>query len=101
MSFIQEHIWSIFEIKHKEDCSFDEAFDMFIFNVELGYDRYKGAKGISYKNLNKKWEKIAWFAKEEQKLKFKNLTRKYMVHLVKAFNTNDKESFQAICNIKV
>lgn len=44
MSFIQEHIWSIFEIKHKEDCSFDEAFDMFIFNVELGYDRYKGQK---------------------------------------------------------
>lgn len=74
---------------------------MFIFNVELGYDRYKGAKGISYKNLNKKWEKITWFAKEEQKLKFKNLTRKYMVHLVKAFNANDKESFQAICNIKV
>lgn len=101
MSFIQEHVWNIFEIKYKEDCSFDEAFDMFIFNVELGCDRYKGAKVISYKKLNKKWEKISWFVKDMQKVKFKNLTKKFMIQLVRAFHANDKETFQAICSIKI
>ena len=101
MNFIQEHIWNIFEIKYKEDCSFDDAFDMFIFNVELGYDRYKGAKGIDYKKLNKKLEKITWFSKDVQKVKFKKLIGKYMVQLVKAFNENNKKFFRAICTVKI
>ena len=54
--FITDYMWYIFEIKKKQNqMNVRVAFNMFITNLEMDTERYKGAKGLKYKKARNLW----------------------------------------------
>ena len=102
MDFIKKYIWYVLEIKYSEKCSFDNAFDMFIFNVETGTERYHSISDIDYKKINKEWECMMWYAKEKQRSIFRSIVLSDLfMHLLRAYESNNRILFNAVCKCKI
>lgn len=95
MNFIQDYIWNIFEIWHEEKCAnINDAYDMFILNIELETYRYRGTKHISLKKLHKQWFNLGKYIQARQKKIFNDIVSANALFLVRSFVNNDKEEFE-------
>ena len=95
--YIKNYIWFIFQIKQKQRQSIKIAYDMFIANLELKTERYKGAKGLKYKPVQNLWNKLDDNEKEAQRKLFFKFVNKNCSILHRLFIENDRDSFIKIC----
>lgn len=94
---LTDHVWEIYQISRQNKVSINiSGIDMFIANLELGYDRYKGASNIDYSELGKEWAKIPKLSQDKRKLQLKNFISRYSTSLSKAWLADDRETFDSI-----
>lgn len=99
MFHIRNYIWNVFQISSYQEVDIRTAFDMFIVNVELGLERYKGAIDINYRSLNFKWSDLDDEQKRYQKSVFDKIIRKNFLALHDLFIKFDKLGFNYLCII--
>lgn len=88
---IREHIWNIYEIsKQQQYLNMREAFNMFIVNVELGFDRYKGAD-VDYAKLKEKWELLSILGKRRQLAIFDYILKHFSVFILHCGMNSNRE----------
>lgn len=96
--FIVDYMWYIFEIRHKQDLmNVRVAYDMFITNLELDTERYKGAKGLKYKKVRNLWRALKPKDKAFQRKVFEKVLNKHFSKFHELFANGDKESFIELC----
>ncbi len=94
---IRDYIWNIYEI-----CDFQKisnlnlALNMFIENLDLGYERYDGTC-LNYKELSKIWNGLPNSYRIHEKLIFKKVLDTSYGKLCKAWNNKNKNKFNTIC----
>lgn len=94
---IRDFIWNIYEI-----CEFHKltnlnlAFDMFVENLNLGYDRYEGTY-LNYEELHKTWSQLSDSYQMHEKMIFKKVLDSSYGRLCDSWNKKDKENFNSIC----
>ena len=94
---IRNYIWNIYEI-----CDFHNltnlnlAFDMFIENLNLGYERYEGAN-LEYEYLSNIWNNLPDSYHVHEKIIFKRVLDSSYGKLCELWNKKDKEKFIFIC----
>lgn len=99
--FIIDYMWHIFEIKHKQDqLNVRVACDMFITNLELDTERYKGAKGLKYKKIRKMWRDLKPKEKKFQRKIFEKVLNKHFCKFHELFAEGDKDAFIELCKNK-
>lgn len=95
---IRDYMWHIFEIKDKQQqINVRVAYDMFIINLELKSERYKGAKGLKYRHARKLWNELNDRAKKSQYRIFNSVLNRHFSGLYRAFGDGDKELFMMLC----
>lgn len=96
---IKKYMWHIFEIRDKQQqINVRVAYDMFIVNLELKSERYKGAKGLKYKPVRKMWNTLNNKEKQSQYKIFNNFLNKNFSVLYRLYAEGDKETFIELCN---
>lgn len=97
---IKDYLWYIFEIKDtQKQTSFMTAYDMFISNLNLKTERYKGATGLKYRKVRSKWRRLSLNKKASQKLIFNEyMNSNIFLTLYNTYILGDKETFISIIN---
>lgn len=96
---IRVYIWNVYEI-----CDFNKlkdiylAFDMFIENLELGYERYKGAN-LDYESISNEWKSSPKSYQIYEKLIFKYIINKSQDKLCNAWVKKNKINFANACKV--
>ena len=99
--FITDYMWNIFEIKHTQNqTNIKLAYDMFIINLELDTERYKGAKGLKYGKVRKLWRSLNLKNKEFQRKIFQKVLDKHFYKLHQLFIDGDKDAFNRLVDTK-
>ena len=98
--FIRDYIWNIFEIASYYNIKdMNPAFKMFITNIKLGQERYKGAKNVRYRSLNKLWNSLSPDVQNFQEVVFSKINIKIHSALMKAWNERKKRKFNEMCKV--
>ena len=99
--FILDYMWHIFEIKQKQNqMNVRVAFDMFITNLELDTERYKGAKGLKYKKARNLWRAQRNKDKAFQRKIIEKVLNKHFCKFHELFANGDKQAFMELCKNK-
>ena len=94
---IREYVWNIYEL-----CNFHKltnlnlALDMFIENLDIGYERYEGAN-LEYEKLYDIWANLPESYRAHEKMIFKKVLDNSYGKLCEAWNKKDKDNFTTIC----
>lgn len=95
---IRDYIWNIFEIrKYNRTKGIYPALNMFISNVAFGYEKYKGALFIHYKNASEDWNDLTEPEKDIQRSMFKKVMYYLGDDLYKAWSSHNRIDFYSIC----
>ena len=69
---IRSYIWEIFEIRKYYNLSnIKLAFNMFMANIKLGYERYHGSSRENYSILSRKYYRLPNKNKDKVRSTFK------------------------------
>ena len=93
---LKNYIWNIYEIAKANNVARDVARDMFIANMELGTDKYKGATNVSYRRIGLKWKALTADQKHREKVEFNRITKEYLKPLSEAWQAGDRKAFDAV-----
>ena len=96
---VRDYMWNVFEIAnelHVENIRI--ALDLFIVNIELGRERYHGSSFKKYPTLHKKWEPLTESERNKQRIIFNEVIHKAYPALRDAWNSNDRETFDALAH---
>ena len=95
---IRNYIWNIYEISDFHNhADIRMALDMFIANLDFGYERYAGATGIDYEELSKQWLSKSKSYHIHQKLIFNKIINTVFGDLCDAWKLKDKNAFEKAC----
>lgn len=96
---IKDYIWNIFEIMEYQNLTnIDIALDMFLTNIELCDDRYKGAKHVKYRKVSKAWNGMGYYRKTRERAEFDKVMHKMIIPLHSFYFSKDRISFNYLCN---
>lgn len=97
---IRKYMWNIFEIYRTQDIdNVRLALDMFIANMELGYDRYDGASDVDYSKLHDVWDDMSEAEHVHEKLIFNKVLTKVYLQLCDAWRAKDRRKFDSLCMV--
>lgn len=89
---IRNYIWDIFKIsKNQQYLNLREALNMFLVNIELGFDRYEGSN-IDYLKLKPKWNMLSERGKKRQLYIFDYIIKNFSVFILRSCLKSDKET---------
>ena len=95
---IKDYIWIIFEIMEYQNLTdINVALDMFLTNIELCDDRYKGAKHIKYRKVSKAWNSMGYYRKNREREEFNKFIQKMIIPLHTFYFSKDRISFNYLC----
>lgn len=98
---IRNHIWDIFEIsRHQQYLNLREALNMFLVNVELGFDRYEGAD-VDYLELRPTWNILSERGKKRQLYIFDYIIKNFSVFILRTGLRCDKDTISNFKNIGI
>ena len=99
---IRDYMWNIYEISNYQKLNNVRlALDMFIENIQLGYDRYKGASGVDYKLLSKVWNSKTESYHIHEKIIFNKVLHVTYKKLCDAWKHQDRAAFNAACRVSL
>ena len=91
---ITYYMWNVFELtKANKLSNIFSGLDLFVKNLELGYERYPGSGIDNFDIVCKRWNKLGDAYKNREKLFFRNMINKGFGVLCDSWNAGDKKSF--------
>lgn len=97
---IKNYIWNIFEIMESQHISDSRlAFNMFIVNLELGRERYHGARYVRYGKLHNVWTKMTDDDKHVQEQIYNRIMSKLSPALIAAFSSRNRFEFEILAHL--
>ena len=94
---IRDYIWNIFEISKEQNTDdISTAFDMFIENLNLGRDRYKGCDNLDYSKVSKSWLSMKDSARDKQIRIFNKIIESRFIRLRDAWMDDNKSLFEVL-----
>ena len=95
---IRNYMWNVWEISnHNKLNNIRIALDMFIENLELGYERYGGASGVDYNSLSKIWRRQSESYHTHEKIIFNKVIHKSYTNLCDAWSSRNRAKFEEAC----
>lgn len=97
---IKDYMWNIFEITNYNHIdNIKIGLDLFIMNLELRKERYKGAYKINYDIIGKQWNSLLYAQKLRQKQYFNEIIKYNYLKLCKEFRSNRFDKFINLYNL--
>ena len=93
---LRNYTWDIYCIAKEQNMQRDVACDMFIANLNAGKETYKGASGIDYEELGKKWKAMTVSEQHREKMDFNWIAKEYFKPLSEAWQAQNRKAFEAV-----
>lgn len=96
---IRDYIWNVFEISKEQNTSnINIALDLFIENINLGRERYKGLSFLDYDQLSKYWWNLSDKERKMQIVIFNKIMNNRFVKLREAWVMNNRNLFNILAH---
>ena len=98
---IRDYIWNIYEISNfYKFTNVYSALDMFIENLDLGYNRYAGTD-LDFETLSKIWKQLPKSYHTHEKAVFKHVLDVSFSKLCDAWKSKNRADFDKACKVRI
>ena len=97
---IRDYMWQIFQIAfYNNITNIRIGLDLFLMNLELKRERYRGSTNISYRKIGNLWNDLTEAGQVHQKLIFNRIIHLNYLDLCKAYKDRRRDIFNKLCRV--
>ena len=97
---IRDYMWQIFQIAfYNNITNIRIGLDLFLMNLELKRERYRGSTNISYRKIGNLWNDLTEAGQVHQKLIFNRIIHLNYLDLCKAYKDRRRDIFNELCRV--